>query len=67
MESLKWRYIMQEMDREDDRDVGRAEKTVTVITNMLKKHYSYAEIAEITETTEEEIIRIAEKKGLTYA
>ena len=59
-----------EMKIEEERELaeakGRVEKTVSVVINMLKKHYPYSEISEMAETTEEEVIRIAKANGLAY-
>ena len=60
-------YAMKiEEERELAEEKGRLDKTVSVVTNMLKKHYPYAEISEMAETTEEEVIRIAKQAGLAY-
>ena len=60
-------YAMKiEEERELAEEKGRLDKTVSVVTNMLKKHYPYAEISEMAETTEEEVIRIAKEAGLAY-
>ncbi len=55
-----------EEERDEGRKEGRVEKTVSVVINMLKKHYPYSEISEMAETTEEEVIRIAKANGLAY-
>ena len=57
----------RELAEEKGRKEGRLDKTVSVVTNMLKKHYPYAEISEMAETTEEEVLRIAKEAGLAYA
>lgn len=60
-------YAMKiEEERELAEEKGRIEKTVSVVINMLKKGYPYSEISEMTETTEEEVIRIAKETGLAY-
>ena len=56
----------RELAEEKGRKEGRLDKTVSVVTNMLKKHYPYTEISEMAETTEEEVIRIAKEAGLAY-
>ena len=45
---------------------GMLQATVKIITNMLKKKQPYADIAETTEVTIEEVERIAKEKGLAY-
>ena len=53
--------------RAEGRIEGRLEKTVSVVINMLKMHYSYKDISMMAETTEEEVVRIAKENGLAYA
>ncbi len=57
----------RELAEEKGRQEGRLDKTVSVVINMLKKHYPYSEISEMAETTEEEVVRIAKEAGLAYA
>ena len=46
--------------------VGIEEKTANVVTNMLKKQYSYETIAELAETSIDNITRIAKETGMVY-
>ena len=56
--------------RAEGRAAGRAEEraaSVTqFVTNLLKKHYSYEEISELTDTAMKDVLRIAKETGLAY-
>ena len=45
---------------------GIADATRKIIQNQLKRHAPYEQIAEDTETTVEEVIRIAKESNLSY-
>lgn len=49
------------------RIAGIKEKTISVVTNMLKKNYSYETIAELTETALDDVARIAKENGLIHS
>ena len=75
MVSFKWdpevaMKVRMEESREKGRAEGRAEEraaSVTqFVTNLLKKHYSYEEISELTDTTMKDVLRIAKETGLAY-
>lgn len=69
LEKERVRYMTYAMKIEEEREMaeekGRLDKTVSVVINMLKKKYPYSEISEMAGTTEEEVIRIAQKEGLS--
>lgn len=54
----------------EGRAEGRAEeRTASVkrfVTKLLKKHYPYEEISELTDTTMKDVLRIAKETGLAY-
>lgn len=58
--------VIEQQGFEKGKRDGIAENTLLVVTNMLKKNFSYQIIAEIAETSVENVSRIAEENNLGY-